>query len=240
MYERFTDQARRVMMLANQEADRLRHEYIGTEHILLGLIEERAGMAALLFEEFHIDPRTVRAEIERIAIPGPDISPVGGKVPQTPRAWKAIEYAIDAAHRLSHNYVGTDHLLFGLLRDRDGLAAELLQNLGMDVTLVAAAIDRILGEDFVRGPAESVPSTNYDDLPADQRDAVNRLNQEIGRLHWDKENAVAEARFEAAAAILSEIKRLEQHKQAVAQRRPIDDRITNVPPRPNGIARSRP
>src|SRR5437660_7507015 len=116
MYERFTDRARKVMHLANQEAQRLQHEYIGTEHILLGLIQEGSGVAANVLKNLDVDLRKVRAEVEKLVQCSPEVA-VPGKRPQTPRAKKVIEYAIEEAHKLNHNYVGTEHLLLGLLRE---------------------------------------------------------------------------------------------------------------------------
>src|SRR3954451_4607755 len=109
MYERFTDRARKVMQLANQEAQRFNHEYIGTEHILLGLVKEGSGVAANVLKNLDIDLRKIRLEVQNIVQSGPDA--VLGKLPQTPRAKKVIEYAIEEARNLNHNYVGTEHLL---------------------------------------------------------------------------------------------------------------------------------
>ena len=121
MYERFTDRARKVMQLANQEAQRFNHEYIGTEHILLGLVKEGSGVAANVLKNLDIDLRKVRLEVEKLVKSGPDMVTMG-KLPQTPRAKKVIEYAIEEARNLNHNYVGTEHLLLGLLREQDGWA----------------------------------------------------------------------------------------------------------------------
>ena len=115
MYERFTDRARKVMELANQEAQRFNHEYIGTEHILLGLVKEGSGVAANVLKNLDIDLRKIRLEVEKIVQSGPDMVTMG-KLPQTPRAKKVIEYSIEEARNLNHNYVGTEHLLLGLLR----------------------------------------------------------------------------------------------------------------------------
>src|SRR5262245_19305107 len=116
MYERFTDRARKVMQLANQEAQRFNHEYIGTEHILLGLVKEGSGVAANVLKNLDVDLRRVRLEVERIIQSGPDMI-TARKLPQTPRARKAIEYASAEARELKHNYVGTEHVLLGLLRE---------------------------------------------------------------------------------------------------------------------------
>ena len=106
MYERFTDRARKVMQLANQEAQRFNHEYIGTEHILLGLVKEGGGKAANVFKNLDVDLRTIRLQAEKLVQSGPDMVTMG-KLPQTPRAKKAIEYAIHEADALNHKHVGT-------------------------------------------------------------------------------------------------------------------------------------
>ncbi|MBC8421627.1 NDP-hexose 4-ketoreductase, partial [bacterium] len=106
MFERLTDRARKVMALANQEAQRFNHEYIGTEHILLGLVKEGSGVGANVLKHLEIDLRKVRLEVEKLVKSGPDMVTMG-KLPQTPRAKKVIEYAIEEARSLNHNYVGT-------------------------------------------------------------------------------------------------------------------------------------
>ena len=115
MYERFTDRARKVMQLANQEAQRFNHEYIGTEHVLLGLVKEGSGVAANVLKNLDVDLRKIRLEVEKIVQHGPggDYGHVMGKLPHTPRAKKVIEYSIEEARNLNHNYVGTEHLLLG-------------------------------------------------------------------------------------------------------------------------------
>src|SRR5438045_1945751 len=130
MYERFTDRARKVMQLANQEAQRFNHEYIGTEHILLGLIKEGSGVAANVLKNLDVDLRKVRLEVEKIVHPGPQTL-TAGKLPQTPRAKKVIEFAIEEARHFDHNYIGTEHLLLGLIREEEGVASQVLMNLGL-------------------------------------------------------------------------------------------------------------
>src|SRR5208337_1282465 len=125
MYERFTDRARKVMQLANQEAQRFNHEYIGTEHILLGLVKEGSGVAADVLKNLDVDLRRIRLEVEKLLQSGPDKVPLS-RLPQTPRAKKVVEYAMDEARNLGHNYVGTEHVLLGLLRDDMGVAAQVL------------------------------------------------------------------------------------------------------------------
>jgi ATP-dependent Clp protease ATP-binding subunit ClpC len=144
MFERFTDRARKVMALANQEAQRFNHEYIGTEHILLGLVKEGSGVGANVLKNLDVDLRKVRMEVEKLVKAGPDMVTMG-KLPQTPRAKKVIEYAIEEARNLNHNYVGTEHLLLGLLREHDGVAAQVLMNLGLKLEEVREEVLNLLG-----------------------------------------------------------------------------------------------
>jgi hypothetical protein len=145
MFERFTDRARKVMQLANQEAQRFNHEYIGTEHILLGLLREGSGVAATVLKNLDIDLRQVHAEIERIVQSGPDMS-VKLQRPQTPRAKKVIEYAIEEARIFNHNYVGTEHLLLGLVREQEAVAGQVLMNLGVKLEDVREEVLNLLGQ----------------------------------------------------------------------------------------------
>src|SRR5580700_10707253 len=144
MFERFTDRARKVMQLANQEAQRFNHEYVGTEHVLLGLIKEGSGVAANVLRNLEVDLRKIRNEVEKIVQAGPEMVTMG-KLPQTPRAKKAIEYAIEEARNLNHNYVGTEHLLLGLLREQEGVAAQVLMNLGLKLEDVREEVLNLLG-----------------------------------------------------------------------------------------------
>ena len=143
MYERFTDRARKVLQLANQEAQRFNHEYIGTEHILLGLVKEGSGVAANVLKNLDIDLRKIRLEVEKIVQSGPDMVTMG-KLPQTPRAKKVIEYAIEEARNLNHNYVGTEHLLLGLIREEEGVASQVLMNLGLKLAYVREEVLHLL------------------------------------------------------------------------------------------------
>jgi ATP-dependent Clp protease ATP-binding subunit ClpC len=132
------------MALANQEAQRFNHEYIGTEHILLGLVKEGSGVGANVLKNLDVDLRKVRLEVERLVKSGPDMVTMG-KLPQTPRAKKVIEFAIEEARNLNHNYVGTEHLLLGLLREQDGVAAQVLMNLGIKLEEVREEVLNLLG-----------------------------------------------------------------------------------------------
>jgi ATP-dependent Clp protease ATP-binding subunit ClpC len=148
------------MALANQEAQRFNHEYIGTEHILLGLVKEGSGVGATVLKNLDVDIKKLRLEVEKLVKSGPDMVTMG-KLPQTPRAKKVIEYAIEEARALNHNYVGTEHILLGLLRETEGIAAQVLMNLGLKLedvrqevlNLLGASVDEeSLGLDMKMGP----------------------------------------------------------------------------------------
>src|SRR6266446_2033735 len=152
MYERFTDRARKVMQLANQEAQRFNHEYIGTEHILLGLVKEGSGVAANVLKNLDVDLRKIRLEVEKIVQTGSGGDMVTmGKLPHTPRAKKVIEYSIEEARNLNHNYVGTEHLLLGLLREQEGVAAQVLMNLNLKLEEVREEVLNLLGHGMDAG-----------------------------------------------------------------------------------------
>lgn len=132
------------MQLANQEAQRFNHEYIGTEHILLGLVKEGSGVAANVLKNLDVDLRKIRLEVEKLVQSGPEMVTIG-KLPQTPRAKKVIEYSMEEARNLNHNYVGTEHILLGLLREQEGVAAQVLMNLGMKLEDVREEVLNLLG-----------------------------------------------------------------------------------------------
>jgi ATP-dependent Clp protease ATP-binding subunit ClpC len=140
------------MALANQEAQRFNHEYVGTEHVLLGLVKEGQGVAANVLHNLQVDLKKIRLEVEKIVKSGPNMVTMG-KLPQTPRAKKVIEFAIEEARNLGHNYVGTEHLLLGLLREHDGVAAQVLMNLGLKLDDVRAEVLNILGATAEAEPA---------------------------------------------------------------------------------------
>jgi len=197
VYERFTDRSRKVMQLANQEAQRFNHEYIGTEHILLGLIKEGAGVAAHVLKNLDVDLRKVRLEVERLVQSGPDMITMG-KLPQTPRAKKVIELAMQAARDLNHNYVGTEHILIGLVKEKDGVAATVLSKLGVTEDILQD-IDTLLGIQ-----------------PAD------REHIEMNTLRQAMEEAICHQDFEKAAQFRDALERMEKstdnrHKEALRQ-----------------------
>jgi len=140
MFERFTDRARKVMALANQEAQRFNHEYVGTEHILLGLVKEGSGVGATVLKNLDVDIKKLRLEIEKLVKSGPDMVTMG-KLPQTPRAKKVIEYAIEEARALNHNYVGTEHILLGLVKEGSGVGANVLD---VDLRKVRLEVEKLV------------------------------------------------------------------------------------------------
>ncbi len=152
MFERFTDRARKVMALANQEAQRFNHEYIGTEHILLGLVKEGSGVGATVLKNLDVDIKKLRLEVEKLVKSGPDMVTMG-KLPQTPRAKKVIEYAIEEARSLNHNYVGTEHILLGILRESEGIAAQVLMSCSLKLEDVRQEVLNLLGAGVDDGPA---------------------------------------------------------------------------------------
>jgi len=145
MFNRFTERARRVILLAREEAKRLDHDYLGTEHLLLGLIREGEGVAALALQNMGIDLEQVRQEVEKAVGRGGG-SLFLGQIPFTPRAKKVLELAVTEARNLGHNYIGTEHLLLGLIREGEGVAAQILTNLGADLERVREEVVALLGE----------------------------------------------------------------------------------------------
>jgi ATP-dependent Clp protease ATP-binding subunit ClpC len=164
MFERFTDRARRVVVLAQEEARMLNHNYIGTEHILLGLIKEGEGVAAKGLEALGISLDAVRTQVEEIIGQGQQAP--SGHIPFTPRAKKVLELSLREALQLGHNYIGTEHILLGLIREGDGVAAQVLVKLGADLNRVRQQVIQLLsgyqGKEAVTsgGPAEGTPSTS--------------------------------------------------------------------------------
>src|SRR6201987_4463189 len=142
MFERFTDRARRVVVLAQEEARMLNHNYIGTEHILLGLIHEGEGVAAKALEWLGISLEAVRQQVEEIIGQGQQAP--SGHIPFTPRAKKVLELSLREALQLGHNYIGTEHILLGLIREGEGVAAQVLVKLGADLNRVRQQVIQLL------------------------------------------------------------------------------------------------
>ncbi|MGH9022194.1 MAG: Clp protease N-terminal domain-containing protein, partial [Acidimicrobiia bacterium] len=162
MFERFTDRARRVVVLAQEEARLLNHNYIGTEHILLGLIREGEGVAAKALESLGISLEVVRAQVEEII--GQGSSTPSGHIPFTPRAKKVLELSLREALQLGHNYIGTEHILLGLIREGEGVAAQVLVKLGADLSRVRQQVIQLLSgysggkEPATAAPGEAAPT----------------------------------------------------------------------------------
>ncbi|MCR9245608.1 MAG: ATP-dependent Clp protease ATP-binding subunit [bacterium] len=144
MFDRFTDRAKKVMSFARQEAMKFNHEYIGTEHILLGLVQEGSGVAANVLKNMTVDLEKIRHEVEKIVKTGPSMVTMG-QLPFTPRAKKVLELSMEEASQLSHNYIGTEHLLLGLIRENEGIAAQVLMNLGVKLEEVREEVLEFLG-----------------------------------------------------------------------------------------------
>jgi len=177
MFDRFTDRARKVMGLARQEAQRFNHEYIGTEHILLGLIQEGSGVAANVLRNLDVDPDKIRREVETIVSSGPPMVTMG-QLPFTPRAKKVLELSVEEATSLGHNYIGTEHLLLGLIRENEGVAAQVLMNLGLKLEDVREEILELLGAEIV-SDSPSEKSAKKSKTPA--LDAFGRDLTELAR-----------------------------------------------------------
>ncbi len=189
MFERFTDRARRVVVLAQEEARMLNHNYIGTEHILLGLIHEGEGVAAKALESLGISLEAVRQQVEEIIGQGQQAP--SGHIPFTPRAKKVLELSLREALQLGHNYIGTEHILLGLIREGEGVAAQVLVKLGADLNRVRQQVIQLLsgyqGKEpaTAGGPAEGAPSTSLvlDQFGRNLTTAAreNKLDPVIGR-----------------------------------------------------------
>ena len=184
-FDKFTDRARKVLTLAQDEAQRFNHGYIGTEHLLLGLVREGEGVAARVLENMNVELPKVRTAVEFII--GRGDRPVVGEVGLTPRAKRVIELAIDEARRLGHNYIGTEHLLLGLVREGEGIAAGVLESLGVNLDKVRHEVIRVLSQSSSASPAAETKRASktptVDQLGINLTDAVRagKIDPVIGR-----------------------------------------------------------
>jgi ATP-dependent Clp protease ATP-binding subunit ClpC len=186
MFNRFTERARKVIILAKEEARRFNHDYIGTEHILLGLIREGEGVAAAVLQKIGVSLENIRLEVEKLVQPGP-ATQIIGDIPFTPRAKKVLELSAEEARALGHNYIGTEHLLLGLIREGEGIASQVLLNLGMNLNTVRNEVMELLGSALPGFGQNQQAKTKTPALDAFGRDLTilakeNKLDPVIGRL----------------------------------------------------------
>ena len=197
MFERFTDRARRVVVLAQEEARTLNHNYIGTEHILLGLIHEGEGVAATGLKNLDISLEAVRQQVEEIIGQGQAAS--SGHIPFTPRAKKALELSYRESRQLGHTYIGTEHILLGLIREGEGVAAEVLVRFGADLNRVRREIVRLVSANLSdEGPGDLVGAAErefgtFDEIIVLLRDIARRVKRIEQRLARDDDAGDDEA-----------------------------------------------
>ena len=221
MFERFTDRARRVVVLAQEEARMLNHNYIGTEHILLGLIGEGEGVAAKALESLGISLEAVREQVKVIIGQGQQAP--SGHIPFTPRAKKVLELSLREADGLGHNYIGTEHILLGLIREGGGVAAQVLVKMGADLNRTRQQVVRLLdgraGEDVIDegSPLPGDALTRIDSLDrrlaaierwVGLRPDLDDLDQEIARVRREKEAAIDRQDFEVSVALRDQERQL--------------------------------
>ncbi len=197
MFERFTDRARRVVVLAQEEARLLNHDYIGTEHLLLGLAHEGQGVAAKALEVLGIRLEALRSQVEEIIGRGESEAASSGHIPFTPRAKKVLELSLRESQQLGHNYIGTEHVLLGLIREGEGVAAQVLVKLSADLSRARGLVIQLLSG-YAGGP-EAVARTRLVRMtvPDDLREAEEQLDQ----LRRQKEAAIDAEDFGRAAAL---------------------------------------
>ena len=208
MFERFTDRARRVVVLAQEEARLLNHSYIGTEHILLGLIHEGEGVAAKALESLNISLEAVRAQVEEII--GQGGSSPSGHIPFTPRAKKVLELSLREALQLGHNYIGTEHILLGLIREGEGVAAQVLVKLGADLSRVRQQVIQLLsGYQGPAGKGEGTPAGAKDEP---QEKGGSQILDQFGR------NLTQLARDNKLDPVIGRQKEMERVMQILSRR----------------------
>ncbi|HWN02649.1 MAG TPA: Clp protease N-terminal domain-containing protein, partial [Candidatus Dormibacteraeota bacterium] len=182
MFERFTERARRVIILAREEAGRFRHDFVGTEHILLGLIRDGEGIATAVLQRLGLRLETVKAEVER-ALAGFPKTLTFGEVPFTPQAKRVLELSIEEARQLGHNYIGTEHLLLGLMKEGQSIAAKILESLGARLDEVRQETLALLGDQYYPRPKKRSQTPVLDEFARDltQLARESKLDPVIGR-----------------------------------------------------------
>ena len=165
MFNRFTERARKVIVYAKEEARRFNHDYIGTEHLLLGLVREGEGVASAVLQKLGLDLETIRIEVEKLVQPGPQTQ-VMGDIPFTPRSKKSLELSAEEARALGHNYIGTEHILLGLVKEGEGMAYRVLLNLGLDLDKLRSEVMDLLGSGIPNSDTGGETTKSGDKTPA--------------------------------------------------------------------------
>jgi hypothetical protein len=225
MFERFTDRSRRVVVLAQEEARRLDHNYIGTEHILLGLIREGEGVAGRALESLGISLDAVRQHVQEIIGRGQEAP--SGHIPFTPRAKKVLELSLRESKQLGHTYIGTEHILLGLVREGDGVAAQVLVRLGADLNRVRQQVTQLLHGHSAEGPEPGVmvrlEMAEQRLTAIEQRVGIgpdtSDLDEQLRVVRTEKEAAVDAQNFDQAASLRDREKQLLAVKAARQQQR---------------------
>jgi hypothetical protein len=201
MFERFTERARQVVVLAQDEARALRHNYIGTEHLLLGLLREQEGLAARVLDVLDVTIEEVRAQVARIVGQGDDVTT--GQIPFTPRAKKVLELSLREAVSLNHNYIGTEHILLGLVREGNGVATQILLDFDVDGEKIRKELIRTLS---APGQTDTEAEIVHESLEQGRRGYEPQMPPisadviaELERLRAEKEMLIEQQDFEAAA-----------------------------------------
>jgi ATP-dependent Clp protease ATP-binding subunit ClpC len=198
VFERFTDRARRAVVLALEEARFLNHNYIGTEHLLLGLIHEGEGVAAMALESLGISLEAIRAEVVKVV--GRGKQPPTGHIPFTPRAKKVLELSLREAIQLNHDYIGTEHLLLGLIREGEGVAAQVLVKVGASLDRVRQQVIQLLSGSTGEGAAEPAGARTrlvHMTVPAELRE----VEEQLAQVRREKMAAIDRGDFEQAAGL---------------------------------------
>ena len=195
-FQRFTGRAREVVVLAQDEARALKHNYIGTEHILLGLLREEEGLAARVLESLDITVEEVRAQVARIVGQADEVTT--GQIPFTPRAKKVLELALREALSLGHNYIGTEHILLGLVRENEGVAARILLDFDADAEKIRNEIIRMLSGPG-RRQEQSKPLAPARELTSPP--VAREVLDELARIEQEMQTAIAEQRLQVAAEL---------------------------------------
>jgi ATP-dependent Clp protease ATP-binding subunit ClpA len=211
MFERFTDRARRVVVLAQEEARLLNHNYIGTEHLLLGLAHEGQGVAATALESLGISLEAVRAQVEEII--GQGQGAPTGHIPFTPRAKKVLELSLRESKQLGHNYIGTEHILLGLIREGEGVAAQVLVKLGADLSRARGQVIGLLTGQTGGVQAGARTRLVRMTMPAD----LFLLEEQLAQVRRQKENAIDAEDLDRAAALRDQeqlLRRLVERERA--------------------------